>query len=857
MIIRALSPVCIVVVAAIGFAEEPTAKLAEQEWVQVAPDNRSFVLEKSGRKFVPWGFNYDHDGPGRLIEDYWDDEWPMIVEDFQEMKELGATVIRIHLQFGKFMVSPDKPNQHSLQQLARLVTLAEHTGLYLDLTGLGCYHKQDVPPWYDKLDEEHRWAAQAAFWEAVAKTCANSPAIFCYDLMNEPVIGGAKKRDDWLAGAFAGKHFVQFIVLETKGRPRHEIARQWTTQLVAAVRKHDRKHLVTVGLVPWSLDRPGMTSGFVPDKIADQLDFIAMHIYPEKGKVTEAMETLEGFAAVGKPVVIEETFPLKCSQDEMSRFLDESKSVAAGWISFYWGKTSGECRKGGTIGDAIMANWLEAFQEKMGSIVNGQAEPMSFLENGATAHRGNSSEYPENTIPAFASGIEVGADWIELDIFRTKDGKLVVIHDRTTGRVGDSNLAVAESTYEELAEVDVATDFRRRCGKAVEECPPQRIPLLEDVLRLVKKQDRTRVSIQPKMDCVADAVALIRSLKAERWVGFNDGNLQYMAEVKRLAPNVPVFWDRGTNTDIDEDIRIARQHAFESLVLHHEGVTPEKVQKIKAAGIKVGAWTVNDPAVMRRLTDMGIERLYTDDPRRLLSLKSGRDFHNVQCDGTYRHHLQGICTNDRDAIYWSFTTTLVKTDTTGKVLKQLPVGNHHGDLCHVDGKLYVAVNFGRFNDPKGNADSWVYVYDAGDLSLLAKHETQEAFHGAGGIGFRDGHFFVVGGLPDTVDENYVYEHDAEFKFVKRHVIKSGHTHLGIQTAAFANGQWWFGCYGDPKVLLVTDENFKMKGRYEFDCSLGIVGLPDGRLLSAGGRCEKDKGCRGNARLLTQDELLCQ
>ena len=222
------------------FGQEERANQEEQEghssrldFIQVGEDGTSFVFGESGRKFVPWGFNYDHDGPGRLIEDYWDDEWPMIVEDFREMKELGATVVRIHLQFGKFMDSPDRPNQHSLDQLARLVDLAEEVGIYLDLTGLGCYHKQDVPAWYDKLEEQDRWAAQAVFWEAIAKTCAHSPAIFCYDLMNEPVVGGAKKRDDWLGGAFGDEHFVQFIVLETKGRPRHEIAKAWTSQLVA------------------------------------------------------------------------------------------------------------------------------------------------------------------------------------------------------------------------------------------------------------------------------------------------------------------------------------------------------------------------------------------------------------------------------------------------------------------------------------------------------------------------------------------------------------------------------------------------------------------------------------------------
>lgn len=232
--------------------------------------------------------------------------------------------------------------------------------------------------------------------------------------------------------------------------------------------------------------------------------------------------------------------------------------------------------------------------------------------------------------------------------------------------------------------------------------------------------------------------------------------------------------------------------------------------------------------------------------------KSLGEMFNVLCEGTYKHHLQGVCTDEK-AIYWSFTTTLVKTDMEGTLLKKIPVANHHGDLCFHDGKLYVAVNLGKFNDPKGNADSWVYVYDAESLKELARHETQEVFHGAGGIGYRDGRFFVVGGLPDAVEENYVYEYDSNFTFLKKHVIKSGHTHLGIQTATFAHDRWWFGCYGDPKTLLVTDANFNMKGRYEIDCSLGIEGMNGGRLLVGNGRCEKDKGCNGTVKTAFPDE----
>ncbi len=341
-----------------------SAEAAELELVRVADGGRGFELAESKQAFVPWGFNYDHDEKGRLIEDYWEAEWAKVEQDFHEMKELGANVVRIHLQLGKFMEDARTPNEKALAQLGRLVALAEKEGLYLDLTGLGCYHKKDVPAWYDKLDEQERWDVQARFWEAVAERCAKSPAIFCYDLMNEPVVpGGDKPQVDWLGPAFAGKHFVQLITLDRKGRARHDIAQKWIRNLTTAIRKHDRRHLITVGLVDWSLDRPGLTSGFVPDKIAGDLDFVSVHLYPKTGKLDEALKTLEGFS-VGKPVVIEETFPLTCSAEELGEFIDRSKPHAAGWIGFYWGKTPEECRKSGTIHDAIVLSWLELFERK-------------------------------------------------------------------------------------------------------------------------------------------------------------------------------------------------------------------------------------------------------------------------------------------------------------------------------------------------------------------------------------------------------------------------------------------------------------------------------------------------------------
>ncbi len=338
------------------------ARAGDKAWIAVSKDNKGFVLKPSGKRFVPWGFNYDHDEKGRLLEDYWRSEWPKVERDFRTMKKLGANVVRIHLQLGKFLDGPNQANEKSLDRLTKLLRLADEVGLYLDVTGLGCYHKADVPAWYDNLTERDRWEVQARFWRAIAERCAGSSAVFCYDLMNEPIVPGGKG-NNWLAPAFAGKHFVQFIARDQQDRPRPDIARQWLRHLTAAIREKDKRHLITVGLVAWSLDRPGLTSGFVPEKVTADLDFVSVHLYPKKGKVDEALKTLAGFA-VGKPVLIEETFPLACSAQELDEFIEASAKHAAGWIGFYWGKTPEELRRPETIGDAITREWLELFQKR-------------------------------------------------------------------------------------------------------------------------------------------------------------------------------------------------------------------------------------------------------------------------------------------------------------------------------------------------------------------------------------------------------------------------------------------------------------------------------------------------------------
>jgi hypothetical protein len=324
------------------------------ECVHVAPDNKGFILTPSNKPFIPWGHNYAVNEPqesGKV-------DWARLSRDFDDFRKMGANVARIHLQVPHYMGAPDKPNARAVAELSQLLKLAEQKGVRLDVTGLASYHIKHRAFWYDALPDKARWAAQACFWEAVSETCAKSPAVFCYDLMNEPVAGGQRK-DGWYTGRMGDYEFVQHLSLDQGERPQPEIAKEWTHLMVCAIHKHDQVHPITIGMLPaW---------GPPPQVVGSELDFIAVHIYPSTGKVAEALNNLRQFD-IGKPIVSEETFPLSCGVSDERDFLLQSRGIAAGWIGQYPDETPDQLlarqRSGKiTISQAAYLSWIELFRE--------------------------------------------------------------------------------------------------------------------------------------------------------------------------------------------------------------------------------------------------------------------------------------------------------------------------------------------------------------------------------------------------------------------------------------------------------------------------------------------------------------
>jgi hypothetical protein len=350
-------------IGALSSAAAPPA----MEKVKLSRDGRHFVLADSGKRFTPWGFNYC--GPfGALAEEVWDTDWPRIEKDFALMGKLGVNVVRVHLQFGTYMKAPAEVDAAQIERLRKMLDLARDNGLYLDITGLGSYRLARVPAWYDALGEAERWDAQANFWAAIAKACAGHPAVFCYDLMNEPVVAGPPKPGEpkWVTGELGGLYFVQRLTQEAGKRSGEEIAEAWVAKMSAAIRKEDPKALVTVGVIPWALIWPTAKPIFYSPKAAKHLDFVCIHLYPNKGEIDKAITAMRVYQ-IGKPLVIEETFPLSCTMPEFKDFIDKSaagENAADGWVSHFFGHTIEEHRNGAEPGGALVADFLEYWRER-------------------------------------------------------------------------------------------------------------------------------------------------------------------------------------------------------------------------------------------------------------------------------------------------------------------------------------------------------------------------------------------------------------------------------------------------------------------------------------------------------------
>ena len=221
------------------------------------------------------------------------------------------------------------------------------------------------------------------------------------------------------------------------------------------------------------------------------------------------------------------------------------------------------------------------------------------------AHRGASHYCPENTMMAFYMGMQMGANGIETDVRRTRDGVLVLFHDATLTRVTGAEGDVADCTYAELQELLV------KKGELHD-----KIPTLEDFLAHFAYRDIT-FAIELKADDIEKEVAdlIFRYGIAQKTV-VTAFELHRLENIKAYAPALRIGYLTQTVDDALVD-KLVNMDAAE-ICPHGRDVTPENVAKWHARGLNVRAWGISDEAIMKKVYDAGADGMTVNFPDKLL-----------------------------------------------------------------------------------------------------------------------------------------------------------------------------------------------------------------------------------------------
>ena len=227
------------------------------------------------------------------------------------------------------------------------------------------------------------------------------------------------------------------------------------------------------------------------------------------------------------------------------------------------------------------------------------------------AHRGFSAVAPENTLPAFGAAVALGASEIELDIWPTKDGEIVSLHDATLDRVSTGKGKVYDYTDREL----LAFDFGIKKNKSF---AGLRIARFEDILKKFSCHTIMNIHVKSLKDQpwkeadIKKVLALIDAYDAKNHVYFMTENTVLQSQLAKLAPEIPRCMGHDGRAP-DKIVERAIEHGCTMVQLFKPHFTQETVDKAHAAGLRCNVFYANDPEEAKRYFKMGIDTVLTDD----------------------------------------------------------------------------------------------------------------------------------------------------------------------------------------------------------------------------------------------------
>jgi glycerophosphoryl diester phosphodiesterase len=224
------------------------------------------------------------------------------------------------------------------------------------------------------------------------------------------------------------------------------------------------------------------------------------------------------------------------------------------------------------------------------------------------AHRGASGQglAPENTLAAFRLALGLGADLVELDVHRTKDSHIIVIHDDSLDRTTDRAGKVRDLTFSEIRKADA--------GKG------ERVPLFHETLDLMMGRTTILVEIKPE-DITADVVQTIKDVGAQNSVVIQSFHPAVVAQAFALAPEMPRGFLIGRGPVLASQ---ASATGASVVVPSYSLLNEETVQAVHAHGMMLWTYTVDEEETMQQMIDLGVDGIITNYPDRLNKITGNR-----------------------------------------------------------------------------------------------------------------------------------------------------------------------------------------------------------------------------------------
>lgn len=225
----------------------------------------------------------------------------------------------------------------------------------------------------------------------------------------------------------------------------------------------------------------------------------------------------------------------------------------------------------------------------------------------ACAHRGNVADFPENTLPAIQSAVDMKAEQIEFDVDRTSDGRLVIIHDNTVDRTTNGSGPVENHSFEEIRALDAGSWFDERFAGT-------QIPTLEEVLEIIPHTILCNVHLRNAPKIAAETAQVIKDLgKLDHC--FLACTIKQMKEAREIAPEIMICnmdrqgSDRGAYVDqtIEEGCQFIQIHRGQGT----EGLEAD-VKRLHEAGVRVNWFSAEETPLMNTLADAGVDYILTD-----------------------------------------------------------------------------------------------------------------------------------------------------------------------------------------------------------------------------------------------------